>query len=207
MATKTKRGLYDKGIARKNQIITVATQVFAAEGYNVSSVKEIAKACSISRAGLLYYFPSKRDLLFAVLRKRDTDDAERFMTKVERRNDGLDDLRAIVELTRQNVKIPWIIRFYVILSAEATQPDHPAYLYFKNRYDHLRRVTVLSFKKAREAGVLREEVNIDSIATNLNALMDGLQVQWLLDPSSVDMVREIQHEIQLYIKVPLYQPD
>lgn len=51
---------------RREQVLDVATRVFAERGLT-ASMGEIATASGITRTVLYYYFPSKKDLLLAVL--------------------------------------------------------------------------------------------------------------------------------------------
>jgi hypothetical protein len=51
-----------------------------------------------------------------------------------------------------------------------------------------RRIVAGHLDRAREAGFIRKEVDVESLAAVLLASLDGLQLQWLLDPQ-VDMTR------------------
>lgn len=78
-----------------------------------------------------------------------------------------------------------------MLSAEATAPGHPAHDYFTERYDWLRSVLADSFERMASAGQLRAGVEPAAAARSTVAVMDGLQLQWLLDPASVDMAADL----------------
>jgi len=83
-----------------------------------------------------------------------------------------------------------IIRTYAVLSAESVTGDHPARQFFRDRFVGLRE---------RVAGDLGLAVDADpgdprvaSAAAAIVAVTDGLQVQWLLDPDTVDMPTAVQ---------------
>ena len=76
-----------------------------------------------------------------------------------------------------------IVELFCILSAEATAEDHPAHEYFKERYKFVTELTAKHFELLHKEGKLREGIEPDSAASALVAVSDGLQVQWLLDPS------------------------
>jgi AcrR family transcriptional regulator len=204
MASSEKRGPYIKGQLKRQEILKIATRIFSEQGFNQPSMVEIAQECSISRAGLLHYFPSKKALLMAVLEQRDIEDSRRFSSEKHSAQDDLSDLRGIVELAEHNASVPWLIRLYTTLSSEATNPQHPAHDYFVKRYETLTRTTRLSLEKAQKHGHLRDDIDITSAAININALMDGLQLQWLLNPETVDMPGRMLQGIQLYLTVPLF---
>src|SRR5262245_53517063 len=53
---------------RRQQILEAALRVFARRGYDKATIKEIAGEASVKSPALIYwYFPSKEDLLKAVL--------------------------------------------------------------------------------------------------------------------------------------------
>jgi len=51
---------------RKQQIIDAALKAFAAKNYDAASVADIAKEAGITKRAIYRYFPSKRDLFYAV---------------------------------------------------------------------------------------------------------------------------------------------
>jgi AcrR family transcriptional regulator len=195
---------YASGRARREKIIAVATSFFGRVGFNGATMLEIAAECGISRAGLSHHFPTKESLLEAVLETRDREDLERFRRNGSARADGLGILRGMVALAEHNTAVPGIIGLYAVLSAEAGDPTHPAHEYFVKRYERIRKGTALALRRARDAGHLADDVDIDDTAIELTALMDGLQVQWLLDRTSVDMPAVVRRRIEQVLTVPLF---
>jgi TetR/AcrR family transcriptional regulator, regulator of autoinduction and epiphytic fitness len=60
----------DNESTRREQILDAALRVFARRGYDKATIKEIASEASVKSPALLYwYFPSKEELLKAVLAK------------------------------------------------------------------------------------------------------------------------------------------
>jgi hypothetical protein len=72
-----------------------------------------------------------------------------------------------------------------------------------NRYKDVVGFTTESFKKVLAAGQLVDGVDPGSAARSLIALMDGMQVQWLLDRGSIDMVEETRRYVRSLLTVPL----
>lgn len=56
-------------ITNREEVLENALRVFAKMNYEKASQVEIAKACGLSKAGLIYYYPFKRDLFVAVADK------------------------------------------------------------------------------------------------------------------------------------------
>jgi AcrR family transcriptional regulator len=51
----------------RTEILTVAAELFTERGYEATSLREIAERLGITKAALYYYFPSKDDMLGALL--------------------------------------------------------------------------------------------------------------------------------------------
>ena len=56
-----------KAIERKEEILRKATQLFYENGYDNTSIRELANAVGLSIAGLYYFFQNKEEILFEVL--------------------------------------------------------------------------------------------------------------------------------------------
>jgi AcrR family transcriptional regulator len=190
---------YARGRARREQILESATELFARTGYRNATILDIAEQAGISRTGLLHHFPSKEALLEAVLMKRDLDDDASFGVTP----DPLGGLQRLIRLAQHNAEVRHIVSLFAVLSAEAGDPDHPAHDYFVKRYAATHASFRESLEQARDAGILAPGVDIDHEARTLIALMDGLQIQWLISPEAVDMARELQIELQKIVVVPL----
>jgi hypothetical protein len=95
------------------------------------------------------------------------------------------------------------VELHVIVSAEGTSVDHPRRDYFVERYTRVLELTRRAFEKAAAEGQLRPEVDCASAARTLIALMDGLQVQWLLDRDGVDMAADLRRYLQPLLTVQL----
>jgi AcrR family transcriptional regulator len=194
------RGAYAKTAGRRREILEAGIDVFSSNGFRSGSIREIAERVGMSQAGLLHHFSNKNELLAGVLELR--DDQSRTLTNMES-PDGLEHLRGLVSVVEYNASVPGLVELHCILSAEATSPDHPAHEYFINRYKWVVAFTKDSFEAAKLKGQLADGVDPASAARSLVALMDGLQVQWLLDRESIDMAEETRRYVHTLLTVPL----
>jgi AcrR family transcriptional regulator len=172
----------------------MASVQFAQRGFGAATILEIAAACRISRAGLLHHFADKEALLSAVLQDRDTEDRARFRPYAPIPA-GMGILVGMVELAEHNRLVPGLIELFVRLSSEASATGHPAHEYFLRRYHRIREGTTVALRMAQNSGYLRSEVDPEDAGTRLTALMDGLQVQWLID-NSLDMAYHVHQAIR-----------
>ncbi|MGW3951080.1 TetR/AcrR family transcriptional regulator [Streptomyces sp. NPDC004752] len=173
-----------KAQQRRQEILRIAMDTFAARGYNNASLQEIADRAGVTQAGVLHYFRSKAQLLTSILALRDETDIEQLGPE---RPQGLAFLRHLVDTARRNTEREGIVRLYAVLSAESVTEGHPAQDYFRDRYAGLRIFVTEALAEARELGEIQADSNLEDAANAIIAVMDGLQVQWLLAPQSVDM--------------------
>ncbi|MFE5595417.1 TetR/AcrR family transcriptional regulator [Streptomyces sp. NPDC056549] len=179
------RGSYAVGDARRQKILDTAVDHFGQWGFHASSLARIANDCGITQGGLLHHFRSKEDLLLSVLAQSEQHDEERlFGVDPDSYADYLETLVALVE---ENTRRPGIVRMFNVLVGESGNVGHPAHAYFKERYARVLRHTVGVLEEAVRRGELRAGLDCPAVAQEHLAVMDGLQIQWALDPSAMDM--------------------
>ncbi len=200
-------GRATRGDATRQAVLDTALDMFAKQGYRATSVRDIAARCGITHPGLLYHFPTKEALLKAVLERRDeVDRAEADDGVVDFANlDGRALLAHLVASAAKNATKRGIVELFANLSVEATAPDHPAHQYFVERYASLRATLIRGLDALASAGVLRPGVVPATAAAHLIALMDGLQIQWLLD-ARTDMAGSLRSYIDTVLTEPLAGP-
>lgn len=183
------RGAYAKGVAKRDEILESALEVIAREGYRGASVKELADAVGLSQAGLLHYFDSKDELFTAILRKRDEVDSRRFGDLDH--EPSLDRMReGFVGIVRHNAEVPGLVQLFSRLAVEAGDAQHPAHDYFVERSAVLRSTVAEAIARRQREGGIPDTVDPETMARIIQAVSDGLQLQWLQDPS-VDMAATV----------------
>lgn len=188
------RGSYAKTAERRRDILEASIEVFAGSGFRSGSLRDIADRVGMSQAGLLHHFANKNELLAAVLQLRD-DRAEAYVPMTDD-TAGLDIVKGFVDLVEYNATVPGLVELHCVLSAEATDADHPAHAYFVERYERVVRVLTHAFDDMRDRGQLAAGVVPSSAARGMTAISDGIQVQWLLDPENVDMAQEMRNYLR-----------
>lgn len=175
----TRRGQYAKGAAKRAEILAVALDVVAEMGTRKSSNKEIAARVGLTQPGLMHYFRTREDLFVEVLRARDARDHEQFYSPEL-------GFQGFLDVIAHNATVPGLVRLYVEYSAEATIEGHPARVFFEERFAWVRTLMIDAVEREQAAERMGPEVDVAYVADLLIAAADGLQVQWLLDPS-IDM--------------------
>lgn len=175
------RGAYAKGIARRQEILDRAIEVFAARGADRTSLRSIASAVGVTHAALTHYFGSLEELLVAVYQestapgRQGPDTLPEDATPAER----------MLESARTNREIPGLVQLYSTLVAAALEEGHPAAREFATtRFARLRQDMADAIRQQQRSGRMREDVDADAVAALIVAASDGLQTQWLLDEST-----------------------
>lgn len=197
---------YGKGRRRRTEIVAAALAVFGTVGYHQATMAGIAAACGVSRAGLGHHFPTKEALLEAVLVERDRVNGEMFFADHDPAADGVDYFRRLVRVIEHNQAHPGIVSLFAVLSAEACDPAHPAHPYFVRRYTDLRRDVSQALADLDRRRLLRPGVGTGGLEVELIALLDGLQVQWLLAPDRVDMAARVRSRLRALADLPAPWP-
>jgi AcrR family transcriptional regulator len=169
---------------RRAEIIQAGFELFSERGYRGASLADVADRVGLTNAGLLHYFSSKAELLTVVLAERDRVGAqligEAGAAEVSL-HAHLERLRALVAYNAQQAGL---VQAFTVLAAESVTDGHPAQEFFRARYDRIRHRLAEDFRQDPDRRLTEPDA---LLAANLViAVMDGLQVQWLLDPS-IDM--------------------
>ena len=194
-APPARRGPYAKTAERRRSIVAAAHTVFAAHGYRGGSLQDVADRVGMSQTSLLYYFPSKSDLLLAVLNYRDTIDGDGDSPPDPR--EGM--VEVVLRQAAYNENIPGVIELYTVLCAESLTQNHPGREFFVERFATLRASYTRQFTELQGAGRLREGVDPARAAATLVALWDGIQTQSLIEPGSVDVVQALRDYFDLIV--------
>ena len=201
--TKQKRSRRD----RREDILKAATLLFSEYGFRGTTIAQISEAVELTDPGVLHYFPSKVHLLQGVLEYRDEKDYQRYAAFIDLDVKEFSELFHILEnLVAENAKIPSLIRLFTVLVSESIREDHPSHEFFVDRYRRARETYKGQFFDLLKDDI-RPDVNIDELVSVIMAVMDGLQIQWLLDPEEVDMVASFKLFSQMVIPFLNGNPD
>jgi AcrR family transcriptional regulator len=177
---------------RRLLIMEATEEVIAERGFWGLSLQDVADRCGLTVPGVLRHVGSKSGLLIELLAYRDLEDARSLRTQLDVGQDQMPDdwtdggpegvdLRRLCSATvRRNAEQPGIVHLFTVLQAESLEPSHPAHAYFTRRQER-----ALSAFTALAADVSDRP---QTLALQIMAMMDGLQLQWLRSPATVDLV-------------------
>ena len=183
--SRVERGPYRKGVQRRQEIVRAATQVFAERGYHGGSLRSIGERVGASSASLVQYFGTKEGLLAAVLEEWARESRPVGVEGLR----GLAWVRSMREAMVYNEAHRGLIELFLTLSAEATNAEHPARAFVQSRYATVVAEHVRHLREAVADGEVAPMSDAELVqeARLFVAAMDGIELQWLLDPG-VDLL-------------------
>ncbi|MDO5662752.1 MAG: TetR family transcriptional regulator [Brachybacterium sp.] len=176
------RGPYRTGVRRREQLIEATMDVFAEYGYAGGSIRAIAEKAGVSHATLIQHFGSKEGLLTAVLEEWDRRTVADGLSDVS----GMDYVRRLPDVMVAHQRSRGLLELFTTIATEASSPSHPAHDFIQQRYERNLATLAGHLREAIETGdaapMSEEQITIE--ARLLTAAMDGIGLQWLLDPST-----------------------
>jgi len=188
-----------KGTAeRRAEILRAAAHTFGSKGYKTGSLADVAEQVGITHAGVLHHFGTKEQLLIEVLEYRDLEDVRDL--EGQHIPGGLELFRHLVRTARANVDRRGIVQGYTVLTAESVTEDHPARDWVTKRFTVLRGEIAHAIQEIGDGKV--DDAQAMRAASAIIGVMDGLQVQWLLD-GTVDLSESTTFAIEAILSAVL----
>jgi AcrR family transcriptional regulator len=170
-------GRYRKGIARRQEILDKAIEVFARRGSQKTSLRAIAQEVGVTHAALTHYFGSLEELLVEVYRASES--------ATDATNPLPEDARPALSMrtaAERNRRIPGLVQLYSTLVSTALEDSHQAAQEFiTQRFTRIRTTMAAQVRRLQTSGELRADLDPELVAALVIAASDGLQTQWLLD--------------------------
>ncbi len=182
VARKTK----EEAQETRNRILDAAEQVFQRQGVSRTSLADIADEASVTRGAIYWHFRNKADLYDAMIKRVLDPEEARCNAGIVTDGDPLGFIRGLaVDFLQQLAQDPRYQRVFEIAWHKCEYVDEMAVI----RDSHLecgRRFIALledAMQRAREAGQLPSSACPRQAAVGLIALLDGLVVNWTLEPA------------------------
>jgi AcrR family transcriptional regulator len=172
--------------ARRRQIVEIAIQTIASQGYSQASLAEIAKKAGISKGVISYHFDGKGELFEEILRSLLRKPAEFVKARVASAGTALEKLRAYVTANFEFMKdhrvgyvalvALWGQRYGAVdessLNADAYEPS-------RHYLAHI-------LEEGRKTGEMRP-LPVRTTASLVQGAIDGIMLQWVFDENAIDL--------------------
>jgi len=172
---------------RTEEILIEATKLFSEYGFKGTTLSMVAEAVGLTEAGVLHYFPSKVHLLQGVLQYRDQKYIEKYAVLIESEKKDIAELfETLNGVFAEDEELLELIQLFIVLVGESIRSKHPSHDFFVERYQRGREIYVQQLSTFSQTKI-PSDVDLNELATLIMAVVDGLQIQWLLDPEKVDL--------------------
>lgn len=179
-AAPRRRGPYAKTAQRRREIVIAAIEVFSESGFRDGTMRDVASRAGITQAGIRHHFPTKADVLQALLRWRERESLDK---GGRMRVEGIEAVHAWIDAVAENVEQPILMELEFVLAGESISPEHPAHPHFARAYEKSERILHRAFALMQERGQLRDGLEPDVAARAVLGVTLGIQSLWLRDRS------------------------
>jgi AcrR family transcriptional regulator len=178
-----KKGMPNRrGVARREQILDAAVELFARRGYRGSGLVELGERVGTSHVAILHHFDTKEDLLRAVMARRD-EILEALVSDYQ--GSGITGLTSI----RPPFEPEVLTRLATVLRAENLSPGDPLHQFFEEGHQRGRDIIAAEIRTGQERGQIRSDIDPDVKALEITAFAIGIETQWLLSPDAIDRAK------------------
>lgn len=170
---------------RRSEILRAALPCFVRNGYDATTMEDIAAQLPFSKGLLYYYFKSKRELFLALLSEWANDSLQKWTALLSTEEDATTKLRKSVEFVSQLLSSSADLarvemEFWGQLGRERDVAEA-----FRDIFAGFRKQMVDIIREGIASSQFRR-VDAEALAAALVGMYDGLTLQAVVDPDAFD---------------------
>lgn len=184
---------------KKQLIIDAATRLILEQGVKGTSLADVAREAQISKGTLFYYFPAKDDLIYELTVQHFDKLTHALLDRIETMKS-----EPVYKIIKECIGTILMAedrgRLNLYLLQEAVTENEALRLRFRQTYEDYR-VLNKRFLQVAYPSCSADDTTV--LSTLLIALLDGLIIQWLIDPNAVPIERVSRIMANLHFIDPL----
>jgi AcrR family transcriptional regulator len=187
--------------ARRKQIVDTAIRTIATRGYSGTSLAEIAREAGISKGVISYHFEGKGELVEEILSRLMREPAEFIKQRVDAWSRAQEKLRAYVAANFEFAKSHRDHLLALVDLWGRRDSSEGRNRFDAEAYEPSRKYLSRILHSGMQCGEL-EPVPTNTMASVIQAAIDGVLLQWTFDPDAVDLDacrEEIQNMITRHV--------
>lgn len=180
-----------KGDAKRQQILDTAKQILLDGGPEALVLRDVAERLGITHGNLQYYFRTKQELIVAIFDRETAKYTEGLHEAVTATTTRRGRLGAIIDAGLEEIRKPDTSLWRMAISMSDHSPDMAALLRKEN--------DLYQSAVAKELKVIAPELSAQrrrQIARIINALLDGLAIQFAGENPNSPETRALESEIK-----------
>ncbi len=188
----------------RERILDMAEREFQRRGVSRTSLEQIARAAGVTRGAVYWHFRNKADLFNAMLNRVTLPLEAEILKSGERTlDDPVAQIRnSYVAALRATVADPQARRVFEVAlfkveHGHALRGVHERRLAgLRNRVANVER----GLRRAARLGLWKSALPARAAAQGVEALVDGLISNWMIDPQAFDLVRVGEQALDAYLR-------
>lgn len=164
---------------KKDHIAKVSTELFAIQGYQSTTIEQIASVSGYAVGTLYLYFDSKEEILATIL----TDFVEYFvdnkLPELDKVKDPADYFKGIIRIfltaTEEYPERAWV------LATELKKVIRPDSIIYKSEMGKIHSIIGDAIKKLKDAKMVKANIDIDLYTVIVYGVIESLSLHWISD--------------------------
>ena len=171
--------------ARRRQIVETAIRTIATRGYSQASLSEIAREAGISKGVISYHFEGKVELVEEILSRLLREPAEFIKERVDACERAMDKVRAYVTANFEFMKTHRD-HYVALVDLWESRGTDSGNRFGAEAYEPSR-AYLSRILEAGEAGGEFRRLSHATVASVIQAAIDGVMLQWVFDEKAIDL--------------------
>ena len=188
----------DVGDERRAQILEAAGAVFGRLGFHGARMDDIAQEAGLSRGALYLYYRSKDAIIAAILRHIFSRELDTLRVLLGQEAPASETLLEFTRHASQNIErmrmlLPIAFEFYAIAGRQRSVRE-----FLRTYYGDFRAEIAMTVQRGIDTGEFRP-VGAQETAITILAVLEGLNILWITDPSTVQPEKQAEAAIRLIL--------
>lgn len=189
-SNRASRSQADRSAATREKILEAARDVLFAQGYSGTTMQAIRQAAGMSVGAIQYHFPTKAQIMAAVIAKFSAHRLEVYTAAIRRGTTARESMENLLEANFLMLRGPEMAAALEIHLARRNDPELEREVGSSTRrFD--RRVRLWVYKILRAAGIEDDETH-QSLQLLNNAVSGGLTVEYIRNPHGAHIERAVE---------------
>ncbi|MDE2462778.1 MAG: TetR/AcrR family transcriptional regulator [Alphaproteobacteria bacterium] len=172
--------------AKRLKILEASTRRFAQSGFDATSMDDLALAAGVSKGSLYDYFRNKEDLFYACFEWFEAQLLAASMARLAEQSDAKARLIGFadtsVQALQENIALyPVMLEVWAAAAKSGTRERFSQAM--RTLYAQFRAQVSTLVRSAQASGDLKPDVDAEALAGMMIGAVDGLLLQYWLDPS------------------------
>ncbi len=179
----------------KQKIIDIAMSLFNKQGFNLTTLEQIAEKADIARKTLYNHFPNKEEIVCEYFRRYMKEREPEIYQLIQEYTDTRSRLTAVLNRTMECVKMTRVFYEIFIFYRLSQVKDSTSQIERSSIHNFLVKIIELG----RETGEIRQDVPLKLLVSQLDNIRFTIGMGWLRDPENFPIQDCIDKCVDLFL--------